>query len=64
VGTYMGPIVGALVYYPLKYFTQTKAAQLALVILGALIVVIVSFFPVGIVGGLRLKSKRLRKLLE
>ncbi len=64
VGTYMGPIVGALVYYPLKYFTETKAAQLALVILGALIVIIVSFFPVGIVGGLRLKSKKLRRILE
>lgn len=64
IGTFTGPIIGALIYYPLKYLTQTVAAELALAILGGLIVVIVTFFPEGIVGLLRASSPKLRKVLE
>lgn len=64
IGTFTGPIIGALIYYPLKYLTQTIAAELALAILGGLIVVIVTFFPEGVVGLLRGSSPKLRRILE
>ena len=63
-GTFTGPIIGSLIYYPLKWYTQTIAGVFALVILGVLIIVVVSFAPNGIVGILRSRFPRLRKYLE
>ncbi len=64
LGTFTGPVVGALIYYPLNWYTQTMAAQLALVILGALIIIVVDFFPSGVVGLIRNKLPKLRPYLE
>ena len=64
LGTFTGPIIGAFIYYPLKWYTQTIAGVFALVILGVLIVLVVSFAPGGIVGILRNRFPRLRKILE
>ena len=64
LGSFTGPIIGALIYYPLKWYTQTIAGVFALVILGVLIVLVVSFAPGGIVGILRNRFPRLRKILE
>ncbi|WP_062661267.1 branched-chain amino acid ABC transporter permease [Aeropyrum camini] len=51
IGTFTGPLVGAFIYYPLKWYTQVIAAQLSLLILGALIILVVSFAPRGGSGG-------------
>ena len=64
IGTFVGPLIGALIYYPLKWYTQTLAGQAALLVLGALIIVVVSFAPGGIAGILRRLNPRLRKILE
>ncbi len=64
IGTFTGPVVGALIYYPLKWYTQVIAAQLSLLILGAIIVVVVSFAPRGVVGVIRERIPRLREYLE
>jgi len=64
IGTFVGPLIGAFIYYPLKWFTQTLAGQAALVVLGVLIIVVVSFAPEGIAGILRRLSPRLRKIIE
>jgi branched-chain amino acid transport system permease protein len=64
LGTFSGPVVGALIYYPLNWYTQTMAAQLALAIMGALIVIVIDFFPSGVVGLIRDKLPRLRPYLE
>lgn len=64
LGTFTGPVVGALIYYPINWYTQTLAAQLALVIMGVLIVLVVDFFPTGVVGIIRSKIPKLREYLE
>ncbi|MEB3825321.1 MAG: branched-chain amino acid ABC transporter permease [Desulfurococcales archaeon] len=64
LGTFIGPIIGAVIYYILNWLLITTAGQLALVILGAFVVVIVAFFPEGIVGLLRRKIPSLREWLE
>lgn len=64
IGTFTGPIVGALIYYPLRWYTQVLLTELSLLILGALIVIVVSFAPRGVVGILRERIPRLREYLE
>ncbi len=64
IGTFVGPLIGSLIYYPLKWYTQTLAGQTALIIMGALIIVVVSFFPEGIAGLLKRKFPNLRRILE
>ncbi len=64
IGTFTGPIIGSFIYYPLKWYTQTIAGVFALVILGVLIVLVVTFTPEGVVGILRKRFPRLRKYLE
>ncbi len=64
IGTFVGPLIGSLIYYPLKWYTQTLAGQVALIVMGALIIVVVSFFPSGIAGLLRRRFPRLRRIIE
>ncbi len=64
IGSFIGPIIGAVIYYILDWSLLTTAGQLALVILGATVVIIVAFFPEGIVGLLRKRFPRLRRWLE
>ncbi len=64
IGSFTGPIIGSFIYYPLKWYTQTIAGVFALVILGILIILVVTFTPEGVVGILRRKYPRLRKYLE
>ena len=52
-GTLWGPILGAIVFHLFKEFFWTYLFGWQRVALGALIVVIIVFFPAGIVGGLR-----------
>lgn len=64
IGTFTGPVIGSFIYYPLKWYTQTIAGVFALAILGALIILVVSFAPYGVVGILRNRIPSLRKYLE
>ena len=64
IGTFIGPIIGSLIYYPLRWYTQTLAAQAAFVVMGIIIVIVVTFFPDGIAGVLRRRIPRLRKYIE
>lgn len=64
LGTFTGPIIGSFIYYPLKWYTQTIAGVFALVVLGILIILVVSFAPAGIVGILKNRYPKLRKYLE
>jgi len=54
-GTLWGPIIGAIVFYLLKDFLWVKFLGWQRVTLGFLIVIIVIFFPTGIMGYLRTK---------
>ena len=64
IGSFIGPIIGAVIYYILNWSFLTTVGQLALVILGATVVIIIAFFPEGIVGLLKKRFPRLRKWLE
>ncbi len=64
LGTFLGPIVGAYIYYGLYWSLLTKIAQASFVVLGPLIVIIIALVPEGLVGWLREKFPRLRKALE
>ncbi len=64
IGTFTGPIIGSFIYYPLKWYTQTIAGVFALVILGILIILVVTFTPEGVVGLIRRKYHSLREYLE
>ena len=64
IGTFIGPIIGSLIYYPLHWYTQTLAAQAAFVVMGIIIIIVVTFFPDGIAGVLRRRFPWLRKYLE
>ncbi len=55
-GTLWGPIIGALVFQVFKEFFWTFFLGWQLVALGFLIIVIVVFFPEGIMGWLRQKK--------
>lgn len=52
-GTLWGPLIGAFLFYAAKEITWTYFLGWQRVMLGALIVVIVVFFPEGIMGWLR-----------
>ncbi len=64
IGTFIGPLIGSVIYYFLHWYTQTLAGQIALLIMGALIIIVVSFAPEGIAGVLRRRIPKLRKYLE
>lgn len=63
LGTFIGPIIGAMIYYALEWTLIVRAGQLVFLILGILVVIIVAVFPDGIMGLLR-KKPSLRKLVE
>ncbi|MCE4606510.1 MAG: branched-chain amino acid ABC transporter permease [Desulfurococcales archaeon] len=64
IGSFIGPIIGSIIYYLLEWSFLTTVGQWTLVILGATVVVVVAFFPEGIVGLLKKRFPRLRKWLE
>lgn len=62
-GTIIGPIIGAIMYEVLKDVFMRFFPGLQLLIFGIVVVVITLIAPEGIVGLLRRKYERLRKLL-
>ncbi len=63
LGTFSGPIIGAIIYYYVKRLTLIYVPQLALVVMGAIVVVVVSFFPEGLVGIIKKYYKKFRDYL-
>jgi len=63
IGTFIGPIIGAMIYYVLEWTLIVKAGQLIFLILGIIVVIIVAVFPDGIMGLLK-KRPSLRRLVE
>lgn len=67
LGTLLGPIVGGALYYLTYLYLTTSSATLsnaADIILGVVAILMVLFLPRGIIGTLRLRSRRLARLLE
>lgn len=64
VGTASGPFIGAFIFYGLKDLLVLRFPHLHLVIFGIIIMVIVLFLPGGLVGTLRERFPRLRKIVE
>lgn len=64
VGTASGPFLGAFIFYGLKDLLVLRFPHLHLVIFGLVIMVIVLFLPGGLVGTLRERFPRLRRMLE
>jgi branched-chain amino acid transport system permease protein len=59
IGTVLGPLVGAaVVYYGIQQQLESHA-QLSTLITGALLIVVVKFFPGGVLEGMRLVAHRL-----
>lgn len=63
LGTILGPILGAVGLYTLDHIIWGKFPLLNLLILGCLIVILVLFFPRGIVGTLARKYPSIRKVV-
>jgi branched-chain amino acid transport system permease protein len=65
-GTVLGPVIGAIGYERLRGFLLTsdpfKALQLT--IAGLVLLLIILFIPNGVVGWLRARAPRLRRILE
>lgn len=64
VGTASGPFLGAFIFYGLKDLLILRFPYAHLVIFGLIIMVIVLFLPGGIIGTLRERLPRLRRILE
>ena len=64
VGTASGPFIGAFIFYGLKDLLVLRFPHLHLVIFGLIIMIIVLFLPGGLVGTLRERFPRLRRILE
>jgi len=66
IGTVLGPVVGAGLYQETRKLLLTNAylKNIQLAVAGALLLAIVLFVPAGIVGWLRSRNARLRKVLE
>ncbi|MEB3756367.1 MAG: branched-chain amino acid ABC transporter permease [Desulfurococcales archaeon] len=64
IGSFIGPIIGSIIYYILKWSFLTSVGKWTFIILGATVVVVVAFFPEGIVGLLKKRFPKLRKWLE
>lgn len=63
LGTILGPILGAVGLYTLDHIIWGKFPLLNLLLLGCLIVILVLFFPRGIVGTLARKYPSIRKVV-
>ena len=63
LGTLAGPIIGGIIYYIVKRLTLIYVPQLAYVVMGIIVVLVVSFFPEGIVGIVNRKVKKISRYL-
>ncbi|MCE4627521.1 MAG: branched-chain amino acid ABC transporter permease [Desulfurococcales archaeon] len=63
LGTLAGPIIGGIIYYIVKRLTLIYVPQLAYVVMGVIVILVVSFFPEGIVGIVNRKVKKLSEYL-
>jgi branched-chain amino acid transport system permease protein len=65
-GTVLGPVLGATGYERLRgiLLVAERVKDFQLVVAGALLLIIILFIPAGLVGWLRLRIPRLRKVLE
>ena len=63
LGTMAGPIIGALIFYPLYRVLLTSIPQVALLPMGILVIIIVSLVPEGVVGVARRIYTPLRRHL-
>jgi branched-chain amino acid transport system permease protein len=64
-GTVSGPVVGAVIFIAVNEFfvAQLGATELNIVATGLLLILVLVFFPEGIVGSLK-KSGRLPRMLD
>ncbi|BEP17975.1 branched-chain amino acid ABC transporter permease [Pyrofollis japonicus] len=63
-GTVTGTLVGAATYHAVETSFLTSFPSFHLIIFGAAIAAIAEFLPMGVIGWLRLRSAKLRFLLE
>jgi branched-chain amino acid transport system permease protein len=63
VGTIHGPVLGALFYVILKEVLAVQMVELHLIIFGALFIVVVLFFPSGLVGAWSRAERSTARLL-
>jgi branched-chain amino acid transport system permease protein len=65
-GTVLGPVLGATGYERLRgiLLVAERVKDFQLVVAGALLLIIILFIPAGLVGWLRLRIPRLRRVLE
>jgi branched-chain amino acid transport system permease protein len=65
-GTVLGPLVGSAVYQRLRGFLLVSPLfkNIQLAVAGVLLLVIILFAPAGVIGWLRSRFPRLRKVLE
>jgi len=63
-GTVTGPVFGAIVLYALEYILWSRLPFLHLIIFGVIIVATVLFIPKGVIGVIREKFPKLRKILR
>jgi branched-chain amino acid transport system permease protein len=65
-GTVLGPLIGSAVYQRLRGFLLVSPLfkNIQLAVAGVLLLVIILFVPAGVVGWLRSRSLRLRRVLE
>jgi len=58
IGTVWGPVVGAVVFYAVQDYLQTRYPTFHLLVYGALLIVILLFEPNGLLGlGARLRPR-------
>ena len=63
-GTVTGPVFGAVLLYALEYILWVRLPFLHLIIFGVLIVATVLFVPKGVIGVIRKRFPKLRKVLR
>ena len=63
-GTVTGPVFGAVLLYALEYILWVRLPFLHLIIFGILIVATVLFIPKGVIGVIRKRFPKLRKVLR
>ncbi len=63
LGTFVGPIMGAFIFYPLYRELLTSIPQVALLPMGILVIAIVSIVPEGVAGVVRRWIPQLRRYI-